>query len=121
MNNRIFIDSISGKVKSNRHARFLRQREKDIRAIDEVSRNYVSGIVWSDSYSEYILPDAVSYRRECGKVIPAKKAYPKRYYRCKASLYYKKSCNRRFRRQKRDFFRKSNTYRRCTEFWWELY
>ena len=120
MNNRKYTDTVSGKVKSNRHARFIKQRRKDIRAIAECSRAYVSGIEWSESYREFILPDADRWRNEFGRYQPGKRAYPKRYYRWRYAPYLRKTCNRRFRKQKRDFLGKSNTYRRCTEFWWEL-
>lgn len=119
MNNRKYIDNFSGKVKSNRHTRFFKQKRKNIRLIN-IPR-WPNVCCWSETYSEYILPDADRWNRECGRDYPTEKAYPKRYWRRRNGYWVRRSCNRRFRRQKRDFVGKSNSYRRCTEFWWELY
>lgn len=148
MSNRKYVDTYSGKVKSNRHARFIKQRGKDIRAINVPSGFCDSGVNWSDTYSEYILPDGkfggvISsmleiYRQNdidfdlndldytdllygCGKDLPTRKAYPKRRWRKRYGCWLRKNCNRRFRRQKRDFLGKSNAYRHCTEFWWDIF
>ena len=119
MDNRKYADPFTGKVKSNRHARFCSQRRKDIFLISDVQWPPVCG--WSKSHKEYLLPDATFWTKECGKEYPAEKAYPKRYWRSKAGVELRRYCNRRFRKQKREFSGKSNDYRRCTEFWWELY
>ena len=121
MDNRKYVDMYSGKEKSGRHVRKQRQRRKEIRLIDKTRGNYASGCFWSETYPEYILPDAVSWRNGFGRSIPAEKAYPKRYGRGKRSRFIKKMCNRSFRKQNAVFCAKSNHYRRCSEFWWELY
>ena len=118
MENRKYIDPFTAKVKSNRHARFRKQRRKDIRLINE-SKGYPYVCDWSKTYSEYTLPDALSYISECGRKLPARNAYPKRYYRARSSIEIRKTCNRKFRRRNADLKGKSNDYRRCTEFWWE--
>ena len=122
MNNRKYYDPFTGKVKSNRHARFDRQKRKNIRLISDTSSFFSSGCVWSETHGEYILPGSNPlWNDEVGKELPAKNAYPKRYWRYQGSKELKKVCNRQFRKQNKDFPGKSNAYRRYTEFWWELY
>ena len=120
MNNRRYNDGFSGKEKSNRHIRRKKQRRKEILKIYSVC-TIGSGYYWSDTYSEFFLPDGDYFNRQTGKDFPASKAYPKRYYRGKRSKRFKKSCNRRFRNMEFDSSIKSNIYRRYTEFWWEIY
>lgn len=118
MNNRKYIDCYTNKVKSNRHVRFLMHKKKLINLINKAS-NYPTACFWSETYSEYILPDAEWRLKECGKDYPTSRAYPKRYWRDQRSEEIKRICNRKFRRKKIEINGKSNIYRHYTEFWWE--
>ena len=115
MNIRKYIDVYSHKEKSRRHFRFRKQRRKKIRKIYGCVCAYPSGYVWSDEYQEWILPgtgwDRFSkevYDFEFGNFIPTKKAYPKRYYRCKGSKYLKKYSHKLVRRNNNEYIGKGN-------------
>lgn len=44
-----------------------------------------------------------------------------RYWRGKRSKLIKRTCNKKFRKMSIDVGREKSQYRKCTQFWWELY
>lgn len=106
-------DPYSGKIKSTRHFRKEKGKQK-------INHLYSIGgdkwFPWPVSWSDYEW-DRVSY-----KSYPAEKAYLRRNWRpVGISKYIKKNCHRKNRRIKNSEVLTNSTYNKYSDFWWELY
>jgi len=61
----------------------------------------------------FMVIDGLWYDENLGRYI--------KHYRPRQSAYLKKRCNKKVRRMNIEVGREKSQYRKCTQFWWELY